>query len=684
MRIVRRRLTSHPIVWSAILAAGGSAGALEPASTTLTPREGVAPYTPNAAYQGGTRSGIAGPRAGYDPTSAYGLGKAQQNVDRDHISRFVKRATAGMGKDETIEESEAEEILNAFEDEHKVYIPERDLLLTSQLTSTGLINAMNNALLQGGSNASDVDLRRERWVPIGPAVRHGRYEERQRLPGLTDGAGNQFYGNATQKSIGLTRDYRSEVTRHYGSGAAASLPQPYATSYAEAAARRDRNPYFPPEPTIRDLDERATEFYSNGQPRFNNEGLEVYPNGRRKVSDAGVPLYSNGRPRVDGSGRPLHSNGRRKQTDDGRALYANGLPKTRRDGTVLLRNGRPAATTDGRRLHPNGMAAETPAGVQLLPNGQRQFTGDGTGLVRGVADPTEPLRADEGLALSPFIRRDQTRPADFIQELYANGRPAYGTDGTRLYSNGRPRVNEQGQYLNAEGQPIADRLGRALGPNGEVLRGQFGPRARLQGYFPIYDVIDARVVRRDRRGLTLRPTKRSDGDEITLSATEMQDLDVIATGEATPRRQRLDDLPQQAAVRLLRRTLSQYVDDQLVDQRATEPLALLVATGKPKTNDPAPASPANPPDESGLLWTAVSGSVKTVTPTKLTLDIDGMGTRTFTLDSSTAFQRRVKSRGTDAAWKPIPVDGLRVGSRVQVITAVPTAATPRVTAVLME
>lgn len=548
------------------------------------------------------------------PQNPYGLKNAHQTVDKSDIETFVTQI-AGAGKG-PVPESERERIISQFERQYNVYLHDRDLLITSEMNAKELVNALDNSVNQSNTTSQDNQLEFEvrRGLPkrtvrgqefrdLEPynkqaylnSLRFGNIPKGVRLPGLTnsngaygnaDLGGNYFDPSGNQKTVGLTGDYQSRLTRSpYGGNPPAqnSYPQSFEDARAAVADQKlvnrsglptelfrklERDPQLPAAGSaiLRSIDNQAKEFYSNGQPRFDDRGNEIYPNGARKFDDRGTPLYSNGQPKVDSQGNRLHSNGRRMVSDDGRELYPNGRPRETQTGSKLFQDGARKWTAGGQDpadfakkynqtvpgddvdlgaeplarqrtstisprealsgqsvdsnaeqkqrqlqrqsspLYQNGRQAMTTDGVKLHPNGTARFSGDGLG---SVEEPPLPKGSGAGI---------EGRQAGFVQPLYPSGREAFTQDGTRMYSNGVPRSDNRGQPLYANGQTLAADGGQALTPTGDRVVATRGYQARPQGTFDLFRIYDGSIVELDGEKLVIQ--LRGKAETMTFSIEE--------------------------------------------------------------------------------------------------------------------------------------------------------------------
>lgn len=602
------------------------------AQDRLEPREsGPAYESPNAGKKGFGFGTLDVPplygRKKKDASNPYGLAPSNQTIDKDNIKTFVTQIS-GAGKT-AIEESEIEQIIDALEATHGVYIHDRDVLAVGKLNADQLVSALTKTLLETGANQKDGDIQMKRKFPIGPAVRNGEFDERQRIPGLGEPSSsrsgqNAFNDNGSQKSVGQRRDYKSKVSR------GTDNPQSYHTTYKDRDQKAKGNPYFPPEDSIRDIDNKATEFFSNGKPKYDDSGNELYPNGRRRFSTQGLPLYSNGRPRVDGEGNELHSNGRKKNAADGRPLYANGQPTISTAGTPLHRDGKPRMSADGRPLYANGKPEKSADGVALHPNGQRKYSGDGVGK-------------------SPFRTETDKRQVDLVEELYSNGKPAFDADGNRLYSNSQKRTSKGGEFLYNNGRPIADDDKGALATTGDVIAANNDAARKPEGVFTVFRIIDGRIAGKKGNEFKLRP--KGIGEELRLDAANA----VVwrATG-ADPIPGTVAELADSTSVRAVVKGNEKYIDGQSVGPDAAPKVIAFMTTSH--------AGAGKPTDGRHTLTAIVSGELISVSSRELVVAVGPTRAEQTFAALGAVYQNQDRNGLT-----PIRAAQLRGGRRVEII-----------------
>lgn len=405
----------------------------------------------------------------------YGRRPGFTKVDRDEVRTFL-RDMAGAGEG-PVPESEAEEIVRSFQAKYGVYIPDRDLLLTSGLDRQSLINALSKSLLEShGSgpkhrrffiavNGTQPDLPETnevlyrtsdnkylRWkdLPllekqaIQRQIETGIFEKVQAhllMPGSRDQAPeySQYAGpNGDSKfdPNGNRMTYPFPVKYQSPQVVGSSVPGPNGATNQSGARIADVDAFLEYGPNFNDIELATRTTYSNGRPRFDADGNELYPNGRRKFSDTGVPLYSNGRPRVDGSGNKLHSNGRKKFTADGRPLYANGLAKKTIGGVDLHRNGRRRWTEDGQGPDAVAMAARDAERIRTYTSSDELAESE------NVTNNPNALYDD---ARQPYTNPDP--PPNSPQDVY---RQEY-TAARQLYANSQAKETEDSRKLFASG-----------------------------------------------------------------------------------------------------------------------------------------------------------------------------------------------------------------------------------------
>lgn len=562
---------------------------------------------------------------------------ATNSVDKDNIRTFVRQETKGASG--PLEESELEEILDRFEKKHKIFLPDREMLVTSGLNAKSLEKALEKSAIQSGVTSAEAKTNRKRWMPIGPAVQNGKFDERQKLPGLTSGANDAYHPNGVQKAGSIGKDYRSEASRSYGG-------KPFSTEPTQKKA----NPYFNPEPSIRELNDRATEYYSNGKPRYDDQGNEVYPNGRRKRTDDGTPLYSNGRRRIDTTGRPLHSNGSPKLSAEGTPLFANGAPKVSETGAELRRDGSRATTEDGRALHANGRPVETVDGVKLHENGRRQFGGDGQGESKFPAQQNaKGPNSDPNLAKAPNVpRATPPKPTEQVVEVFSNGKRAVGANGERLYSNGQKRANADGQLLFPNGRPTTNGASQAVGPNGGLIAARTTSRGGKTGLVSHLTIVEGRVANKAKGQIQIQPRGLGE-DPITIPTLSTL---VVNDAGADPTPVSADALTKGQTVRLLQKTQRFYRDGEVLEEAAPITLVLLASS----------LSMPPPTDGPQKMVFLVAGSLASVEKFDIAVETEPRKRKTWTTNNLTMVQRNVQGEST-----PVPLAGLSLASRVRLV-----------------
>ena len=365
----------------ALLLAGPAAAAQ---NTPLQAPPGI-PVAPSADADYATRYG------GPPPAAA--------SVDRSDVQSFVRDELGLTGAD-AIAESELEGVLDAVEAEFRTLLLDRDVLVTSSLTPQALVGAVTASVNKaggagGGFEVTVVDggvevplsrLDPQRRYAVLALIRSGRLPPGMKLPGLTDDPA------AARPSL-----YAPSGSRLSGDRGSPRTPA------REAEFRRGLSELVQPgEPfddrkLLRYVLDNASDTYSNGAPKIDDQGVPVYANGSPKVSRDGTPLYSNGTPRIGPGGRGLHSTGTPLAAADGQPLaadgtprratvdlpvdparYPNGTPRLSPDGLPQYSDGGPKLAKDGQPLYPNGRPK--------LAAGARPLTLDGREVRGTTAD----------------------------------------------------------------------------------------------------------------------------------------------------------------------------------------------------------------------------------------------------------------------------------------------------------
>ncbi|QDU63086.1 hypothetical protein Pan216_39610 [Planctomycetes bacterium Pan216] len=426
------------------------------------------------------------------------------------------------------------------------------------------------------------------------------------LPGNRRGANpwqlDKYHSSGALKNYGTSKNGTNRYSRSY---AGSQGGNPYSgtagSTYGKSRAKYDSfaNPNAGPrtgaylgtghlapkgkgltlDEVLRDIEEQESEFYSNGSPRVDDKGREVYPNGSPKFSTTGVPLYSNGRPRVDAVGNRLHSNGRRMFADSGQPLYANGSARAANSGAALFRDGRkklsgggvaPVGTdvdanaslpvnADGelvvgsgtknfsgaRALYDNGQARIDQEGAKLHPNATKRYSGDGIGNTKNAAG--------------------------FVERLYKNGESEYTRSGKRLFSDGGRRSDDQDQFLYRNGQRMVNQLGgKALSPTGDAIAATYGNQGRPQGFYRLYDVVTATIVRaEDANTLVVKP--RGSTSEVTW---DVGNASVIREAGSKRILGSIDQLRPRYTITAVVQANVQFVDGDEVDRNNLRALSI--------------------------------------------------------------------------------------------------------------
>lgn len=552
-------------------------------------------------------------------------GSKEKIVDRDGIKNFVGQM-AGYSQEEQIEESELTDVLDQFEKTYGVAIPNRDVLTVSGLTGEGLTNALDLSLNQqtgGDSGNLSADYYSlpdaKTGIPKGYRVQlpgmksqspagAAATQDQEKLLYRKQASNSTYHASGSQKNYGVILDHngnpvRARYSRSFGTGQ---------SHYKTRNPRQSYNDPLTPQYTtnaqiVRYFDDKVTEYYSNGQPRVNNRGIEVYPNGKAKFNNSGIELYSNGKPKYDQYGNSLHSNGQKKFTRDGRPLYANGRPKVSSTGVLLFRNGNRKLSGDGRSpigkdgqpiykdgnvqlspdgtlvateklggtnafldkkqvaqvtsrpLYVNGREMSTESGVKLHANGNRRYTGDGIGEL-----PTAT---------------GNRNTVSYVSELYSNGKRAFSEAGTRFYSNGKARSAEDGVFLFPNGNTMVnDSQQQALNKDGTLVRGSIGPNGRAQGTFSLFDVADLQVVRVEGTDVVVRA--KGESDELSLSSPQAV---VLNPSDGNQVLGTLAQLAPNMSVRAVFKSDIQFVNGEPVD--ASSPQAVAFFSDSSKVGD---------------------------------------------------------------------------------------------------
>lgn len=724
MRNSRRVLTLSALLAAGVLTSGLRGQDQPPLYSRSAPSYGVPESTTPPSF--GKSAPVPLPQGS----------NGHQQVDKTDIETFVKHV-AGAGKGPIIE-SERERIISEFERQFNVYLHDRDVLVTSDMDAKSLVNALNNSVNQSNTNAKENQLQftvrrglrsttAQSFDDLEPynkqaylnSMRFGNIPQGVKLPGLTPGVSgyagygtNDYYApSGSQKNIGLTQDYQSQVRRSpyaAGGGQTAKYPATYKEAQARGANRplvnnsgipdevffkMSQDPQLPAggATILRSIDERATEYYSNGQPRFDENGNEIYPNGSRKFDDRGVPLYSNGMPKVDAQGNRLHSNGLPMSGVNGEALYPNGTPRTTSTGVALYQDGSRRLGGDGRNptqvlsqygrpktadqvdlgakpgvmpaqpvsprqalsgrtvpsrsdevqqqltnrsqpLFQGGQAMTTEQGVKLHPNGMPRFGGDG-----------------RGSAKEPEIPRASGTDAGLTKRLYPNAQSASDDRGNRLYSNGMPRSDQRGRPLYASGQRLVTADSGALTTSGDRIVGERGFQGRPQGVFEMYHLFDGQIVQVDKTQMVLKPRG---AEEITFNIEEAavarDDRDGFTPGT-------IEQLAPRLNVQVIGTIAENFIDGRKVGS-ADVARAVCILASNPRVG-------RQMEDGSYPVAYVISGSVSRLTPDRLYLRPNtGPMLVELQIDDNTQLQK--KQLGEII---PASIQTVGVGRRVDVI-----------------
>lgn len=481
----------------------------EPVGTTLFTPEPRQPTGDNVGYDASIEGYIYPPRyqrgtpQSEGEQSSFGIRRTKQRVDRDQIETFL-RDLSGIEKG-PIEESEMERYLRAFSRKYRVFIPDRDVLLTSRLDRKALTNALQNSLLKSPTEMPEMRYQiangqMKYWRELTPVermamlqeIRTGQFFNPVVQPEIgkiaTMLTSNPSFGRPGSELFSETGQYNTGAYDPNGnqkwimssSGPRQQMDLSYRTSPQIAGSTISVQEQLRPlgipvantaefmefGPDWNDIDMWLRSYYSNGRPRFDKDGNELHANGRRKFSDSGMPLYSNGRPRYDGGGQPLHSNGRRKETDDGRPLFANGRARISQEGRELYPGGQRRWTDDGLGPNPGSQALQSnrtyvderqsptdPVNTYAGTNDNFSINGNQTNLPSdatafrdsGTIGDTRWLQAG---GRGPEPRRD---PFDdkYDTPTYTRATTDIYSSARQLYANGRPRESDTGVKLHA-------------------------------------------------------------------------------------------------------------------------------------------------------------------------------------------------------------------------------------------
>lgn len=647
----------------------------------LIPREANQPYGPQD-----------------DARNPYGLKRSNQTTDKDQIDGFL-RQEAGLG-DGKIEESEVEEVLRAFQRKYQVYVPDRDVLLVSQLDRKGLAKALENSLLKSnttnpvaeslyrtsiGQMLPWKDLARGEKDAILLQIQMGLFEQVQpgvKWPGLRN-FDDRFQSPNDPARFDPNGNLKtSPVATRYDN------PQTVGASPAASRTVFDLESFYEFGPDFNELDLARRATYSNGRPRFDAEGNELHANGRRKFSDNGTPLYSNGRPRVDADGNKLHSNGRRKATNDGRPLYASGQVRKTREGVELHRGGRRRWTGDGQGpdavaqaqrdfansyANPQASSVATQAADSTTVASPKTLYDDARGPMATDQEYTnsQQIYADgrakestSGVKLHANGRRrftgdgigDSTFEPDtttarkpaLVQSLYSNARPAQNKEGDRLYSSASRRATNQGEYLYSNGRQLANAANQALTPSATGISPTAGRQGRPQGTYRLFRIVDGVIERPAPGKLIIRPRNASRG-----TIYELGDASIARVGPTGVVPGNAGQLARGMKVRLILSMQTSFVDGQTAQEDEPALVGVITEDQRVGLN--------KVPDGSRQLWIAYSGISK-----KIDRGVVQLSTNGRTENLALAGDAVVVEPHGDGLW-PRDLRSLVMGRRVDVV-----------------
>lgn len=618
-----------------------------------------------------------------DPTQAPAaqskLGAAEQEakIAKERTAMPIELKTffqqvVGTKENEIVQESEIEDILNKFEYQFGVLIPDRDVLITSSLTTKDLILALRQRIEQTPGGAGELPLaaisingnNKQNWESVKPFQRRDLLNNPGRMlkdvlsaPGLTDGAGGAYSASGALNSasgLGYPKvDLETVVARAIldlrpdigdpskadpvslrlaalrRSNAAitkadyALLVREFLNGPSEkdfkASGIADRDLLGPTSQTDR-IDDDWFRLRIAVFRQYQQAATQNYSNGRSRFDAQGNEVYPNGRRKVDDSGQPLYSNGRPKSDPTGRPLHSNGMPKYSSGGVPLYANGTMKKSQTGRDLYRAGGQKTSERGAPLYENGRPRV--DVAGGSAGTADrlPTQAARKDTiaqiGVPLSPD-GKELIREEDGAK-LYENSRPIGNERGEPLYKNQQKRLAANGQSLYDNGRKTTAPRGQALTYEGSKIAGTFGFQGRPDGNFPIASFLSARLVKVDNEDMTIALDEGQ--EERTFS------LEQVFVGRADGSAAPVDPatITKNASLKVVSMQTTKYSDGQRLAS-VGEPAVLAVFTSsgkaKPETGDVRvlrlyEGSIADASDESIELRVPTEGKLLTIRTTE--------------------------------------------------------------------
>lgn len=659
------------------------------------------------AGAGWAQSGLLPNDQSQAPTTESNLSDAEKAAElaKQRTSMPIELKTffqqvVGTKENEIVEESEIEDILNRFEYQFGVLIPDRDVLISSSLTTKDLILALRQRIEQTPGGNGNLPLaavpingdNKQNWESVKPFQRRdmlnnpkAMLKEVLSVPGLTGGAGDSYSATGALNAasgLGYPKvDLESVVARAI-LDLRPDIGDPTKSDPASlrlAAARNSNGPISKADYAVLVREflngSSASEFKASGiadrdllgpttqTDRIDDDWFRLRIAVFRQYQQAATQNYSNGRPRFDAQGNEVYPNGRRKVNDSGRPIYSNGRPKSDANGRPLHSNGMPKYTTGGTPIYANGSLKKSQTGRSLYRDGGRKTSDRGAPLYEngrprveieggsaGSAErlPTQTARKDSiaqiGVPLSPN-GKELVREEDGVK-LYENGKPVGNNRGEPLYKNQRKRMAQDGQDLYDNGRRTTAARGQALTADGETIAGTFGFQGRPDGVFAIASVEKAKLVKVENGEMTISLDESSEERTFSLENVFVGRPDASAAGVDPA------SITTNAPVKILSQQTTRFSDgQQLAAVDDPRVLAVFTNSGKAETRD-----------GDYRVLNLLNGSIADVSESSIQVRIPNDG-ELQALDTTTATAQKTSNNTTS----PVSPKGLTRGRRVTVV-----------------